>query len=145
MKYSEKTKQAVKDLYIKGDKSQRDIAAMFDIPTSTVASWAKKENWEQEKAAIAISVDTLVPKILGKINADIDEGKLSADSLAKYCKQLRELNRAALTINDYHQVMVKFIDYMRLQAGKDTSLSSQVLQTVVTMQDGFLQSLADED
>lgn len=144
MKYSEKTKQAVKDLYIRGGKTQREISAMLDIPASTIAAWAKKEAWEQEKAAIAISVDTLVPKILSKINSDIDNGELSADSLAKYCKQLRELNRAALTINDYHQVMVKFIDYMRLQAGRDSEINSQVLKIVVGMQDDFLKSLANE-
>lgn len=145
MKYKEQTKQAAKDLYVKGGKSQRDIATMLSIPTSTIAGWVKRENWEQERASIAISVDTLIPKILTKINSDIDEGNLSADALAKYCKQLRELSKNSLTINDYHQVMVKFSDFLRLQAPKDSRITPVVLQVITTQQDNFLKSIANEE
>ena len=97
------------------------------------------------RSSIAISVDTLIPKILAKINSDIDEGNLSADALAKYCKQLRELSKNSLTINDYHQVMVKFSDFLRLQAPKDSRITPVVLQVVTTQQDNFLKSIANEE
>lgn len=141
MKYSEQTIQAAKDLFTRGQKSQKDIATMLSIPPSTLTQWVKKGGWEQERAALAISVDSLIPKILSKINADIDEGKLSADALAKYCKQLRELGKASLTVNDYHQVMVKFCDFLRRAAARDNRITSDLLQVVVSVQDDFLKSV----
>ena len=145
MKYDEKTVQAAKDLFVRGQKNQKEIASILSIPPSTLTQWVKKGAWEQERAALAISVDNLIPKILSKINSDIDEGNLSADALAKYCKQLRELSKNSLTINDYHQVMVKFSDFLRLQAPKDSRITPVVLQVVTTQQDNFLKSIANED
>lgn len=145
MKYDEKTVQAAKDLFVRGQKNQKEIASILSIPPSTLTQWVKKGAWEQERAALAISVDNIIPKILSKINSDIDEGKLSADALAKYCKQLRELSKNSLTINDYHQVMVKFCDYLRLQATRDKCITSEVLQVVVTVQDAFLKSVVNNE
>lgn len=142
MKYTEKQKQSARELYVKSHKSQKEIAEILGIPTSTLTGWVKKGNWEQERASISLSVDTLVPKILQKINEDIDNNNLSADALAKYCKQLRELNKSQLTINDYYQVMTKFIDHLRLQATTDSKITPQVLQIVVESQDKFLKSIS---
>lgn len=141
MKYTEKQKQSAKDLYVRGSKSQKEIAEMLGIPTSTLTGWVKKGEWERERASLSLSVDSLVPKILEKINSDIDEGKLSADALAKYCKQLRELNKSQLTINDYFQVMTKFIDHLRMQATTNPKITPQVLQIVVESQDKFLKQV----
>lgn len=141
MKYTEKQKQSARDLYVRGNKSQKEIAEMLSIPTSTLTGWVKKGEWERERASLSLSVDSLVPKILEKINSDIDEGKLSADALAKYCKQLRELNKSQLTINDYFQVMTKFIDHLRMQATTNPKITPQVLQIVVESQDKFLKQV----
>ncbi len=141
MKYNEKIKQSARELYVKSNKSQKEIAEMLSIPTSTLTGWVKKGEWERERASLSLSVDSLVPKILEKINSDIDEGKLSADALAKYCKQLRELNKSQLTINDYFQVMTKFIDHLRMQATTNPKITPQVLQIVVESQDKFLKQV----
>lgn len=141
MKYTEKQKQSARELYVKSNKSQKEIAEMLSIPTSTLTGWVKKGEWERERASLSLSVDSLVPKILEKINSDIDEGKLSADALAKYCKQLRELNKSQLTINDYFQVMTKFIDHLRMQATTNPKITPQVLQIVVESQDKFLKQV----
>lgn len=141
MKYTEKQKQSARELYVKSNKSQKEIAEMLSIPTSTLTGWVKKGEWERERASLSLSVDSLVPKILERINSDIDEGKLSADALAKYCKQLRELNKSQLTINDYFQVMTKFIDHLRMQATTNPKITPQVLQIVVESQDKFLKQV----
>lgn len=141
MKYNEKIKQSARELYVKSNKSQKEIAEMLSIPTSTLTGWVKRGEWERERASLSLSVDSLVPKILEKINSDIDEGKLSADALAKYCKQLRELNKSQLTINDYFQVMTKFIDHLRMQATTNPKVTPQVLQIVVESQDKFLKQV----
>lgn len=141
MKYTEKQRQSARELYVKSNKSQKEIAEMLSIPTSTLTGWVKKGEWERERASLSLSVDSLVPKILEKINSDIDEGKLSADALAKYCKQLRELNKSQLTINDYFQVMTKFIDHLRMQATTNPKITPQVLQIVVESQDKFLKQV----
>lgn len=141
MKYTDKQKQSARELYVKSHKSQKEIAEMLGIPTSTLTGWVKKGEWERERASLSLSVDSLVPKILEKINSDIDEGKLSADALAKYCKQLRELNKSQLTINDYFQVMTKFIDHLRMQATTNPKITPQVLQIVVESQDKFLKQV----
>lgn len=141
MKYNEKIKQSARELYVKSNKSQKEIAEMLAIPTSTLTGWVKKGEWEKKRASLSLSVDSLVPKILEKINSDIDEGKLSADALAKYCKQLRELNKSQLTINDYFQVMTKFIDHLRMQATTNPKITPQVLQIVVESQDKFLKQV----
>lgn len=141
MKYTDKQKQSARELYVKSHKSQKEIAEMLGIPTSTLTGWVKKGEWERERASLSLSVDSLVPKILEKINSDIDEGKLSADALAKYCKQLRELTKSQLTINDYFQVMTKFIDHLRMQATTNPKITPQVLQIVVESQDKFLKQV----
>jgi hypothetical protein len=145
MKYTEKQKQSAKDLYVRGNKSQKEIAEMLSIPTSTLTGWVKKGNWEQERASLSLSVDNMIPKILGYIDKKIDEDTLSGDDMAKYCKQLREFSKIKLTINDYYEIMVKFIDSLRRQAVSNHNITPQVLQIVVEAQDKFMKQIAGDE
>lgn len=142
MKYTSEFKQNIKSLYTKGDRTQKEIAQMFSLPISTLSSWIKREGWDIERASLAVSIDTIIPKILSKIDRELEDDKLTADSLAKYCKQLRELNRSTLNINDYYQVMTKFIDFLRLHAATNDNITPKLLQVVIKAQDEFIKSLA---
>lgn len=115
---------------------------MLDLPISTLSSWIKREGWDVTRASHAVSIDSLIPKILAKIDQDIDEGKLNADALAKYCKQLRELGKTTLSINDYYQVMTKFIDFARLHAAENDAVTPAFLQTLIRVEESFLKTLS---
>lgn len=141
MKYTEKQKQSARDLYVRGNKSQKEIAEMLSIPTSTLTGWVKKGEWEKERASLSLSVDTIIPKILQQINAEIEEKNFNADSLIKYTKSIKELYKNELSPNDYHQVMVKFLDHVRMQASTNPKITPQVLQIICEAQDTFLKSI----
>ena len=141
MKYTEKQKQSAKDLYVRGNKPQKEIAEMLGIPTSTLTGWVKKGEWEKERASLSLSVDTIIPKILQQINDEIEEKNFNADSLAMYAKYIKELYKNELSPNDYNQVMVKFLDHVRMQASTNSKITPQVLQIICEAQDTFLKSI----
>lgn len=140
-KISQDIRQKAHDLYVKSQAQQKDIAQLLGITPTCLSSWITRYGWDKEKASLAISTDTLIPKILQQINDKIDDGSLTADSMAKYCKQLRELKKNELSINDHYQVMVKFIDSLRFQAATNKKITAELIQIVISAQDDFLKNI----
>jgi hypothetical protein len=130
-----------KDLFVKGGCTQAQCASLCSVSKQTVNKWARENSWSSLRASMHLSIDSLIPKILTEIDKQISAGTITADSMAKYCRQLRSLKEGALSIADYNQVMCKYIDFV-LSLPLSKELTPELIKTINRTQSDFLRSLS---
>ena len=110
-------------MFLRTEKSQKEIALAVGVSEKTLSQWKSKENWDRLRASIIITKDEQLRRVYQQINeltASIekkDEGSRYADSseadtLSKLASTARSLE-SNLSIADVIDVFIGFQDWLR--------------------------------
>lgn len=127
-------KQWAQLMFLRTDKSQKEIADTVGVAEKTLSKWKTSENWDRLRASIIITKDEQLRRVYQQINeltSNIekrDEGERYADSseadtLSKLASTARSLE-SNLSIADVIDVFMGFQDWLRevdLAKAKETS------------------------
>ena len=127
-------KQWAQLMFLRTDKSQKEIADIVKVAEKTLSKWKTSENWDRLRASIIITKDEQLRRVYQQINEltssieSKEEGKRYADSgeadtLAKLASTARSLE-SNLSIADVIDVFIDFQDWLRgvdLQKAKEIS------------------------
>lgn len=117
--------------------TQASICEKVGIAPGTFQSWKSSGGWEEKRAARTISVDTLIAKLLRRIDEQLDDPAFNADAFAKAVKQLKAL-KAGATVNDTIEVLMAFTDFLTDQSGRDPEVTDILVKTVNRLHDRFI-------
>lgn len=120
---SERRKEFAKILFLRSNKSQKEIADLANVSEKTLSKWKTSENWERLKSSIVITKDEQLRRVYQQINeltTQIEkraEGERYADSseadtLAKLAATARSLE-SNLSVADIIDVFIGFTDWLR--------------------------------
>ena len=118
-----KKKEYAQMLYLRTDKSQKEIAETVGVAEKTLSKWKISENWDRLRASIIITKDEQLRRVYQQINeltSSIEkkpEGKRyadcsEADTLSKLASTARSLE-SNLSIADIIDVFIGFQDWLR--------------------------------
>lgn len=127
-------KQWAQLMFLRTDKSQKEIAETVGVAEKTLSNWKTSENWDRLRASIIITKDEQLRRVYQQINEltckieKKDEGCRyadcsEADTLAKLASTARSLE-SNLSIADVIDVFMGFQDWLRevdLAKAKDIS------------------------
>lgn len=64
-----KKKELAKQIYLRDNLSQKEIAEMVEVSTKTLCKWVNEEKWDTEKSAYTITREQQIQRIYGHISA----------------------------------------------------------------------------
>lgn len=110
-------------MFLRTDKSQKEIAEAVGVSEKTLSQWKTKENWDRLRASIIITKDEQLRRVYQQINEltssieKKDEGcryadSFEADTLSKLASTARSLE-SNLSIADVIDVFMGFQDWLR--------------------------------
>lgn len=110
-------------LFLRTDKSQKEIAETVGVAEKTLSGWKTNENWDRLKASIVITKDEQLRRVYQQINELTSviekrpEGERYADSseadtLSKLASTARSLE-SNMSIADIIDVFMMFQDWLR--------------------------------
>lgn len=116
-----------------------EIAERVKVSRQTLSKWKEAGSWEEKRAAKAISKDTLVAKVMARMNEMLDSGdEFKADAFAKAAKQLKDLQKGA-AIDDVIEVLSQFGEYLERIAPQRDDITTDFVQRLVRLQDEYIQ------
>lgn len=109
-------------LYLRGQLSQRDIAAKVGVSEVTISKWSKKDDWEKLRKSLLTKKSELLSflyDLLGKIKDQITEQKNTGDSkdadkFVKYTAAIKTLETET-SIAELMDAGDRFNKYLRLR------------------------------
>ena len=116
-------KQWAQLMFLRTDKSQKEIAETVGVAEKTLSNWKTTENWDRLRASIIITKDEQLRRVYQQINeltSSIerkDEGERyadcsEADTFSKLASTARSLE-SNLSIADVIDVFIGFQDWLR--------------------------------
>lgn len=116
---------------------QKEICEKVGITAATLIKWRNDNGWEHKRAARTISSDTLIAKVLQKINDLLDSDEtFNADSFAKTVNQLKALNKKA-SIDDKIEVLSDFGDWSLEMIGQH-DITGDFVKTLTRLQNMYI-------
>lgn len=116
---------------------QKEICERVGVTPATLIKWRNDNGWEHKRAARTISTDTLIAKVLKKINDLLDSDEtFNADAFAKTVNQLKALNTKA-SIDDKIEVLTAFGDYALENIGQK-GVTGDFIKTLIKMQNDYI-------
>ena len=117
-----------------------EIAERVKVSRQTVSKWQKAGSWEGKRAANAISRDTLIAKVMQRMDEMLDSAdEFKADAFAKAAKQLKDLQKGA-SVDDTIEVLSKFGEYLERIAPIRKDITTDFVRQLVTLQDEYIQA-----
>jgi DNA-binding XRE family transcriptional regulator len=121
-KQNEKRGKA-RSLFLTGEYTQKEIAAMCGVSQKTIGEWKEEENWEDMQTSLLTSRENELKRLykilkalndqtLQQIDAGEDVNTKLADSVIKYTAAIKSLEMET-SIADKVDVGMKFIDFIR--------------------------------
>ena len=116
-------KQLAQLMFLRTDKSQKEIAETVGVAEKTLSNWKTTENWDRLRASIIITKDEQLRRVYQQINEltssieKKEEGERyadcsEADTLSKLASTARSLE-SNLSIADVIDVFIGFQDWLR--------------------------------
>lgn len=134
-------KSYAKELYVRGGKTQKQIAVIVGVTEQALSGWIKTENWESEKINVVSSkreqLRTLYTQ-LGLLNeqnliALTDEDPLTnpnTDSLIKLTKAIKYLE-SDLGISDIVETGMQFLEFVAETSTEHLALVTDLFHAFV--------------
>lgn len=118
-------KDIARQLFVKGEFTQAEIAEKVGVSKVTINKWIKAENWDKEKISIAASRQEQLKKLynqLAEINNTIErrpEGQrfassTEADAISKLSKAIENLEKET-SLTDTITVITEVLEWLRPQ------------------------------
>lgn len=118
-------KDIARQLFVKGDFTQIEIAEKVGVSKVTINKWIKGENWDKEKISISATRQEQLKRLydqLAEINkfiADKPEGTrfaspAEADSMNKIAKAIEKLEKET-SLSDVITVITDILEWIRPQ------------------------------
>lgn len=97
-----KKKELARQIYLRDNLSQKEIAEMVEVSAKTLCKWVNEEKWDTEKSAYTITREQQIQRIYGHISAinqaisereapqNVPDAK-EADTLNKLAAAIRKL------------------------------------------------------
>jgi uncharacterized protein YjcR len=110
-------------LFVVSGKTQKEIAEALEVSEQTISKWAKDGNWKARRGAGIISTDSVVQKLLAKLDELTEADKLKADEVAKIASAINKIKKEKKTMDDFIEVFMLFGTWLQ---SKDRKLSEAV-------------------
>lgn len=124
-------KQLAHDLYMRTDKSLKEIAQMCDVKYDTLLEWSSKGRWKELKTANSVTRAQVISNTMlqmkelqDEINARPDKKyptSKESDTLIKMSNLIRDLDKG-LSIADYISIIeeiLKFLNQIKPELAKE--------------------------
>lgn len=118
-----KKKELAKQIYLRDNLSQKEIAEMVEVSTKTLCKWVNDEKWDTEKSAYTITREQQIQRIYGHISAinqaisdreppqNVPDAK-EADTLNKLAAAIKKLENE-VGIAEIIGVSMKVCNFLR--------------------------------
>lgn len=118
-----KKKELARQIYLRDNLSQKEIAEMVDVSQKTLCNWIKSEKWDAEKSAYTITREQQIQRIYGHISAinqaisdreppqNVPDAK-EADTLNKLATAIKKLENE-VGIAEIVGVSMKVCNFLR--------------------------------
>lgn len=118
-----KKKELAKQIYLRDNLSQKEIAEMVEVSAKTLCKWVNEEKWDAEKSAYTITREQQIQRIYGHISAinqaisdreppqNVPDAK-EADTLNKLATAIRKLENE-VGIAEVIGVCMKVCNHLR--------------------------------
>lgn len=144
-KEREQQREHARLLYMQGEP-QKSIAEKVGVSAQTITKWVSEGNWEQSRAAVNITRQELVNKILKSIdvllvdladNPSPEKTAASADKLVKFAATVEKLDKKASVV-DVIEVFLAFSRWLRHRMSFDPNVTPELLKTINHYHDLFI-------
>ena len=121
---NESKRRRAEELYIHSDFNQKEIGEIIQVSDKTLRTWKIKYQWDELKKNHAVTAPKIIAALQEKLyqlsKADAIQ---NADKIAKIAAAMDKLKGRKLTLSNYLEVLVEFIEYLRPQ---DEALAQQL-------------------
>ena len=124
------------DLYLTG-LQQKTICERVGITPATFIDWREKGGWAEKRAALTVSVDSIIAKSLRKIDEMLDKENFDADAYSKAVAQLKTL-KGRTTVDDKIVAFTSFGDFLIAASQGDKEVTAEFIKKVTTYQDKYI-------
>jgi DNA-binding XRE family transcriptional regulator len=126
-------KEHAKMYYMRGEL-QKNIAEIVGVSEQSIVRWAKKDHWEEKRAAVNITRPELINKILSAINKELDaindaDSDRLSDRLAKFASAIEKLDKHA-TVVDAIEVFMDVEKWYKARQSIDSEATSELLKII---------------
>jgi predicted transcriptional regulator len=105
-------------LFVASGKTQKEIAEALDVSEQTVSKWANEGNWKARRGAGIISTESVVQKLLAKLDELTKADALKADEVAKIASAIQKIKKEKKTMDDFIEVFMAFDVWLQKQDRK---------------------------
>lgn len=117
---------------------QKDIAERVGVSQQTLVKWKDDGGWELKRVAKTVSRDSMINKLLMKMNDMLDQGDdFNADEFAKVSAQLQKI-KVGYSMDDVADILTKFGDWMIEMSASDKEITAEFIQLLTRYQDKYL-------
>jgi transposase len=119
------------DMFMRSDKSLKEIAQIVKVSYDTVCEWHKKGKWKELKAANSVTRSQVINNTLLQLKELQDEIKLrekkyptpkESDTMIKLSNLIRDLDKG-LSLPDYISFTEEFLKFLN---GANSDLAKKV-------------------
>lgn len=134
-------KDIARQLFVKGDFTQIEIAEKVGVSKVTINKWVKTENWDKEKISLAATRQEQLNKIykqLAEINNTIENRPVGeryatpaeADTIGKLSKSIEKFEKET-SLSDTITVITEILEWLRPQDLKKSQEFSNVFDLYI--------------
>lgn len=109
------------DIFMRTDKSQKEIASIVSVGSDTVSDWVKKGKWKELKAANSVTRSQVINNTLMQLKELQDEinkrkekrypTPKESDTMIKMGNLIRDLDKS-LSLADYISIIEEILKWM---------------------------------
>ncbi|CAG2532936.1 hypothetical protein MAR621_03130 [Maribacter dokdonensis] len=116
-------KIAAEDLFMRTDKTQKEIAAIVGVTEKTIGKWIKIGKWEDLKQAEVLTTSNLIKNLYQKAYELSLEDEVNADKLVKLANTIEKLSDRKVTVSTTINVFKDFINWV---SERDLDMSKKI-------------------
>ncbi len=131
----QKKRELAKQIYLRDNLSQKEIAEMVDVSQKSLSKWIRDERWDTEKSAYTITREQQIQRLYGHISAinetisQREPGKnvpnaKEADTLNKLATSIKKLENE-VGISEVITACTKICNFLRgkgqIEAAKEAA------------------------
>jgi transcriptional regulator with XRE-family HTH domain len=134
-------KEWTKLMFLKDNKTQREISDITGVSEKTISKWKKEENWDRLRSSIIISkaeelrriyqqINELNTKIEKRPDGDRYANSKEADTLSKLAATAKNLE-SDLSVVDIIDAFIGFQDWLR-------EVNLELAKAIIELQDRYI-------